>query len=397
MNSASPGGYVQRIAICAQLLLPLALYVSMTFAQHQPQFERAAANNRMHKEPFGKLEGGREADLYILRNKNGMEVAITNYGATIVRMKVPDRHGRIEDVVLGYDNVEGYTVNKPYFGASVGRYANRIAHGKFTLDGHVYTLPKNDGDNTLHGGTTGFNKALWTAKDVSTPAAAAVQMSLLSKDGDQGFPGNLSVDVRFTLADDNSLKIEYAATTDKDTVVNLTNHSYFNLAGQGHGDILGQELTLHANRFTPVNPNLIPTGQISGVKGTPLDFTKSTAIGARINADYEQLKLGRGYDHNFVLDGTSARKAVLAARAYDPGSGRVLEVWTTQPGVQFYSGNFLDGTVAGKGGVKYPRRSGFCLETQHFPDSPNQTKFPSTELKAGRWFRSTTTYKFSTQ
>jgi aldose 1-epimerase len=388
---------VQRIAICAQLLLPLALYVSMTFAQHQPKFERAAANNRMHKEAFGKLADGREADLYILRNKNGTEAAITNYGATIVRLKVPDRHGKIEDVVLGYDNVEGYTVNKPYFGVTVGRYANRIAHGKFTLDGHVYTLPKNDGDNTLHGGTTGFNKALWTAKDVSTPAAASVQMSLLSKDGDQGFPGNMSVDVRFTLSDDNSLKIEYAATTDKDTVVNLTNHSYFNLAGQGHGDILGQQLMLHASRFTPVNANLIPTGEIVSVRGTPLDFTKSTAIGARIDGDYEQLKLGHGYDYNFVLDGTPARKAVLAARAYDPGSGRVLEVWTTQPGVQLYSGNFLDGTVAGKGGVKYPRRSAFCLETQHFPDSPNQPKFPSTELKAGRWFRSTTTYKFSAQ
>ncbi len=384
---------MQRIAIFFQaLLFPLALCLPMVFAQHGTK-----AKSRMQKESFGKTPDGHEADLYILGNKNGMEVAITNYGATIVRMIVPDRHGKFEDVALGFDSLEGYTVNKPYFGATIGRYANRIAHGKFTLDGHVYTLPKNNGDNTLHGGTVGFNKGLWKAEDVSTPAAAAVQMSYVSKDGDQGFPGNMSVDVRFTLSDDNSLKIEYAATSDKDTVVNLTNHSYFNLAGQGHGTILGQEMTLHASRFTPVNANLIPTGQILSVKGTPLDFTKATAIGARINADYEQLKLAHGYDHNFVLDGNPMRKAVLAARAYDPGSGRVLEVWTNQPGIQFYSGNFLDGTVAGKGGVKYPFRSGFALETQHFPDSPNQPKFPSTELKAGRWFRSTTTYKFSTQ
>ena len=384
---------MHRIAIYCQLLVfPLALCLPMVFAQHG-----AGGNSRMHKESFGKTPEGQPADLYILRNKNGMEVAITNYGATIVRMNVPDRHGKFEDVALGYDNLEGYTVNKPYFGATIGRYANRIAHGQFKLHGRIYTLPKNDGDNTLHSGPSGFNKRLWKAKDVSTPEAAAVQMSYLSKDGDQGFPGNMSVEVRFTLADDNSLKIEYAATSDKDTVVNLTNHSYFNLAGQGHGNILGQELTLHASRFTPINRNLIPTGQIAGVKGTPLDFTEQTAIGARISSAYEQIKLAHGYDHNFVLDGNPMRKAVLAARAYDPGSGRVLEVWTTQPGIQFYSGNFLDGTVAGKGGVKYPLRSGFALETQHFPDSPNQPKFPTTELKAGRWFRSTTTYKFSTQ
>jgi aldose 1-epimerase len=369
----------------------------MTYAQKRPKFEEAASNNRMHKESFGKTADGQPADLYILRNKNGMEVAITNYGATVVRIKVPDRHGKIEDVVLGYDNLDGYIHDKAYFGATVGRYANRIAHGKFTLDGHVYTLPKNDGDNTLHGGTSGFNKRLWKAKDASTPAAAALQMSYLSKDGDQGFPGNLSVEVRFTLSDDNSLKIEYAATTDKDTVLNLTNHSYFNLAGQGDGDILKQELMLRASHFTPINSNLIPTGEIASVKGTPLDFTQQASIGARINADYEQLKLARGYDHNFVLDAKAGAKPVLAARAYDPGSGRVLEVWTTQPGIQFYSGNFLDGMVAGKGGVKYPFRSGFCLETQHFPDSPNQPKFPSTELKAGRWFRSTTVDKFSTR
>ena len=389
---------LQRIMFCAQLLLlPLALYVSLTFAQHQPKFERAAANNRMHKESFGKTPDGGQADLYILRNKNGMEVAITDYGATIVRMKVPGRQAKIEDVALGYDSLEGYVNDKAYFGATVGRYANRIAHGQFKLDGHVYNLPKNNGDNTLHGGTSGFNKRLWKAKDVSEPDAAAVQMSYLSKDGDQGFPGNLSVNVRFTLADDNSLKIEYAATSDKDTVVNLTNHTYFNLAGQGHGDVLQQQVMLHASRFTPINADLIPTGALASVKGTPLDFTQSTAIGARINADYEQLKLAHGYDHNFVLDGKPGQKAVLAARAYDPGSGRVLEVWTTQPGIQLYSGNFLDGTVAAKGGVKYGRRSAFCLETQHFPDSPNHPNFPSTELKAGRWFRSTTTYKFSTQ
>lgn len=384
---------MKRIALYCQLLVfPLALCLPFVFAQHGKN-----GTVRMKKEFFGKLPDGRQADLYILRNKNGMEVDITNYGADIVRIKVPDRQGKVEDVALGYDNLEGYIHDKAYFGATVGRYANRIAHGSFKLHGRVYTLPKNDGDNTLHGGTSGFNKRLWKAEDVSTPEAAAVQMSYLSKDGDQGFPGNLSVNVRFTLADDNRLKIEYAATTDKNTVVNLTNHSYFNLAGQGKGDILGQELTLHASRFTPINANLIPTGQIASVKGTPLDFTRPTAIGKRINDDYEQLKLAHGYDHNFVLDGNPMRKMALAARAYDPGSGRVLQIWTTQPGIQFYSGNFLDGTVAGKGGVKYGRRSAFALETQHFPDSPNQPKFPTTELKAGRWFRSTTIYKFSTQ
>jgi|SRR5579871_4922973 len=367
------------------------------FGQHRETSRKAVSNPKIEKQVFGKTADGREADLYTLKNAKGMEVAISTYGATIVRIKVPDRQGKTEDVALGYDSLEGYVHDKAYFGATVGRYANRIAHGKFTLDGHVYMLPKNNGDNTLHGGTVGFNKHIWTAKDVSTPAAPALQMSYLSKNGEEGFPGNLSVEVRFTLNNDNSLKIEYAATSDKDTVVNLTNHSYFNLAGQGHGDILGQEVQLHASRFTPIDANLIPTGEIASVKDTPLDFSKSTAIGARINADYEQLKLAHGYDHNFVLDGNPMRKEVLAARAFDPGSGRVLEVFTTQPGIQLYSGNFLDGTVAGKGGVKYPRRSGFCLETQHFPDSPNHPKFPTTELKAGRWFRSTTTYKFSTQ
>lgn len=347
------------------------------------------------KTSFGKTAEGQSVDLYVLTNKDGMEVAITNYGGAVVSLKVPDRKRQVADVVLGYDSLDGYVNDKAYFGALIGRYGNRIAHGQFTLDGVTYKLAKNNGDNTLHGGTRGFNKAVWSAKDISSKAAQALQLNYLSKEGEEGYPGNLNVQVVYSLTDANELKIEYNATTDKKTVLNLTNHSYFNLAGQGNGDILGHQLMIAADRFTPVDAGLIPTGELRSVAGTPFDFRSKTAIGARINADDEQLKLGKGYDHNFVLRGKGALG--LAARAGEPNSGRVLEVWTTEPGVQFYTGNFLDGTVHGKEGKTYGFRSAFCLETQHFPDSPNHPDFPSAVLGPGQRFHSLTVYKFATE
>ena len=372
----------------------LALGILVLLAASQP---KSQANSGMLKRAFGKTGDGRQVDLYVLTNKNGIEADITNFGAAVVSLKVPDRHGKTDDVVLGYDDLDGYLHDKSYFGATVGRYANRIAHGKFTLNGTTYTLAKNDRENHLHGGVRGFNKVVWEAKDVSTAGAAALQLNYLSKDGEEGYPGNLSVQVTYTLTNNNELKIDYAATTDKDTVLNLTHHSYFNLAGQGKGDILQHQLLLHASRFTPVDATLIPTGEIRSVKGTPLDFASATAIGSRIGQDDEQLKLGHGYDHNFVLDGGTEGAPVLAAQVYEPSSGRVMEVWTTQPGVQFYSGNFLDDTIRGKSGSTYRRRAAFCLETQHFPDSPNKPNFPSTILKPGSQFKSSTTYKFSSR
>lgn len=351
----------------------------------------AKARSRTQKQSFGKTGDGQQIDLYILTNKNGMEAAITNYGGTVVTLKVPDRNGKLADVVLGYDKLNDYADGRAYFGAIAGRYANRIANAKFTLDGTTYTLPKNDGENHLHGG---FNKRVWTAQDVSSDAGEALELAYLSKDGEEGYPGNLSVKVLYTLTEQNELKIEYSATTDKDTVVNFTNHSYFNLAGQGNGNILQQQLMIRADRFTPIDATSIPTGELRSVKGTPFDFTNATAIGARIDQDDQQLRMGRGYDHNWVLNGGTAGALSLAAQAYDPQSGRLLEVWTTEPGLQFYAGNFLDG-IRGRDGKIYNRRDAFCLETQHFPDSPNHPNFPSTVLKPGQHFQSTTVYKFS--
>lgn len=346
------------------------------------------------KESFGKTSGGEQIDVYTLSNKKGMEVSITNFGATVVTLKVPDRAGKAADVVLGYDTLDGYEKGTSYFGATVGRYGNRIAGGKFTLDGKTYTLPKNNGENTLHGGIVGFNKKVWKAREVASKGGAALEMTYLSPDGEEGFPGNLSVKVVFTLpAEGNELKIDYNATTDKDTVLNLTNHSYFNLAGEGNGDILDHVLTLHAKQFTPVDKGLIPTGQLRNVAGTPFDFNSATAIGKRINESDEQLVLGKGYDHNWVLTRAGGGLSI-AAEAYDPKSGRKLEVLTTEPGVQFYSGNFLDG-AKGKGNKPYPQRAALCLETQHFPDSPNHADFPSTVLKPNAVFHSQTVFRFS--
>ncbi len=352
---------------------------------------------KVQVQPFGAISSGQKTDLYVLTNRKGMVVAITNYGATVVSIKVGDRTGHVDDVTLGFDSASEYEAGKAYFGATVGRYGNRIAHGQFVLDGKTYTLPKNNGDNTLHGGISGFNKKIWTAKEIPSRDGVAVQFSYVSPDGEEGFPGTLTTTVEFTLfKDKNELKIDYRAVTDKPTVVNLTNHSYFNLAGQKQGTILEQTMQLNASKFTPVDAGLIPTGELRDVKSTPFDFRQPVAIGKRIDDADEQLKFGQGYDHNWVLDRKPGNTGLgLAATARDPKSGRVLEVLTTEPGVQFYTGNFLDGTVPGKGGYKYPRRSAFCLETQHFPDSPNHANFPSTTLLPGKEYRSTTIFRFS--
>ena len=348
----------------------------------------------MQKQEWGKTADGEQVYLFTLSNKKGMEAAVTTYGGAVVSLKVADRKGEFADVVQGYKDVDGYVTDKGYFGALIGRYGNRIAHGEFKLDGKTYNIPKNDGANSLHGGAKGFNKKVWTAKDVSGAAGQALELTYLSKDGEEGFPGNLSVTVVYTLTENNELKIDYSATTDKDTVLNLTNHSYFNLAGAGSGDILSHELMVPASRYTPVDSGLIPTGELAPVRGTPFDFTKLTVIGSRINDDNEQLKLGKGYDHNFVLDGAMGTMH-KAAEVYEPKSGRVMDVTTLEPGVQFYTGNFLDGTVTGKDGKVYNHRYALCLETQHFPDSPNHPNFPTTELKPGHRYHTTTVYKFS--
>jgi len=353
----------------------------------------ATANRGIKKNAFGKTAEG-QVDLYTLTNRNGIEVRITNYGGRVVSLLAPDRHGKVADVVLGFDNLDDYLGNNPFFGALVGRYANRIAKARFTLDGVEYKLAQNNGPNSLHGGLKGFDKVIWPARELSK-GPPTLELTYVSQDGEEGYPGKLTAKVVYALTDNNELRIDYTATTDKDTVLNLTNHSYFNLAGQGTGDILKHEIMINADRFTPVDATLIPTGELRQVQGTPLDFRQAMAIGARIDADDEQLKFGKGYDHNFVINHTG-RGLSLAARVTEPESGRVMEVFTTQPGVQFYTGNFLDGTVHGKGGKAYGRRSAFCLETQHFPDSPNQPKFPSAELKPGQTYHQTTAFKFST-
>jgi len=378
------------------VILTLLLTLAVAWAGAESVKTQSKTHSVLKTQPFGKLADGQEISLYTLSNKKGMEVSIITYGGAVQALKVPDKKGTVADVVLGYDDLEGYVNDKAYFGALIGRYGNRIARGKFVLDGITYNVPINDGPNSLHGGKVGFNKRVWTAKDVSGSAGQALELTYLSKDGEEGYPGDLSVKVIYTLpAETNELKIDYSAITDKDTVTNLTNHSYFNLAGQGNGDILGNQLTLRADRFTPVDSTLIPTGELRSVKGTPFDFTHSTQVGARINADDEQLKFGRGYDHNWVLNNGAKGTLEMAAEVYEPASGRVLEVLTTQPGIQFYTGNFLDGTVRGKGGIMYRRRSALCLETQHFPDSPNHPDFPSTELKPGQHLHTTTIYRFS--
>jgi len=349
---------------------------------------------RVTQSSFGKTADRTAVDLYTLRNKNGMEAAIMTYGGIVVSLKTPDRNGNIDDVVLGFDSLDGYLKGHPYFGALIGRYGNRIGKARFTLNGKEYTLAKNNGENHLHGGIKGFDKAVWKGMDI--PNSAAIELRYTSKDGEEGYPGTLQATVVYWLTDRDELKIDYTASTDRDTVLNLTNHMYFNLAGAGNGDILGHEMTIFADRFTPVDAGLIPTGELRAVSGTPFDFTQPHLVGERINAADEQIRIGKGYDHNFVLNsgiGTLAQ----AARVREPRSGRVMEVMTTEPGVQFYTGNFLDGSLRGKGGKVYGARSAFCLETQHFPDSPNKPGFPPVVLRVGERYQSTTVYRFSVQ
>lgn len=348
----------------------------------------------MKKTTIGKLADGSAVNRYDIDNGRGLAVSIINYGATITEIRVPDANGKVGDVTLGFSTLEEYLAGSPFFGCIVGRYGNRIAYGKFTLDGKTYTLATNNGPHHLHGGNRGFDKALWTEQLWETnDHGGKLVLSHLSPDGDEGYPGNLKVSVAYHVTKDNELRIEYQATADKATPVNLTNHAYFNLKGHGEGDILGHELAIFAEKFTPVDKTLIPTGELRSVRGTPLDFRQPAKIGARIEADDEQIKFGGGYDHNFVL-AEKPRELTLAAKVVEPTTGRWMEVLTTEPGVQLYTGNFLDGSNVGKNGKSYQRRGAFCLETQHFPDSPNQPKFPTTTLKPGEKFRSSTVYRF---
>ena len=353
-------------------------------------------NSLVKKQAYGQMPDGTPVDMYILTN-GGMEAHIITYGGAVTSLTAPDKAGKYADVVLGMDNLAGYLQKPPYFGALIGRYGNRIGGGTFHLDGKLYTLPKNDPADkpvcTLHGGPEGFDKRVWKGAEVANPDGPSVELTYVSKDGEEGFPGTLTTHVIYTLGK-NELKIAYTATTDKDTVLNLTNHSYFNLAGAGVGDILQHQVMINADRFTPVGAGLIPTGEFKAVAGTPFDFNKPTAIGARIEQNDPQLKLGGGYDHNWVLNRNLAG-LTKAAEVYEPKSGRVMEVLTSEPGLQFYSGNFLDGTFHGKGGKAYTKRSAFCMETQHYPDSPNKSNFPSTVLKPGQTYKSTTIYRFS--
>lgn len=371
--------------------LHLALMIGIAACSGRPAGEPKAQERHVTREPFGVTPSGEAVELFTLTNAHGLRVRAMTYGGIIVSLEAPDRRGTPGDVVLGYDSLAGYLRDSPYFGAIVGRYGNRIAKGRFTLDGKEYRLAVNNGPNHLHGGVRGFDKVVWHAEPFDDARGAGVVLTHTSPDGDEGYPGTLNAKVTYTLTDRNELRIEYEATTDQATPVNLTQHSYFNLAGSG--DILGHELMIAADSFTPVDSTLIPTGAIAPVAGTPFDFRAPHTIGERIGADNEQLRFGGGYDHNFVLT-RSGTGLALAARVHDPVSGRTLEIRTTEPGIQFYSGNFLDGSITGKRGVVYAHRTGLALETQHFPDSPNHPNFPSTILAPGQVYRSSTVWTF---
>ncbi|MHC4911970.1 MAG: aldose epimerase family protein [Planctomycetota bacterium] len=341
----------------------------------------------IEKQDFGKTPDGESVDLYTLTNTNGLKTQIMTYGGIVTTLHVPDRDGNLGDIVLGYDTLDEYIKDNPYFGALIGRCGNRLGKGRFTLNGVEYTVATNNDENHLHGGIKGFDKVVWDAEQVQTDEGPALKLTYLSKDGEEGYPGNLNCTVIYTLTDNDELKVSYEAETDKDTIVNLTHHSYFNLAGHGSGDILGHELMLNADNYTPVDEGLIPTGEIRPVKDTPMDFTKPMAVGARID------QVEGGYDHNYVINNSDGPLA-LAASVYEPKTGRVMEVSTTEPGIQFYSGNFLDGSIKGKRAV-YNKHNGFCLETQHFPDAPNKPDFPSIALKPGEKYTHLTVHKFS--
>lgn len=350
----------------------------------------------MTRSPFGTLPDGQAVEAFTLTNANGMEVKAITYGGIITSLKVPDKAGHIGDVVLGYDTLQGYLDKSPFFGTIVGRYGNRIGKGQFTIDGTTYTLPRNNGENHLHGGPQGFDKKVWKAEPFERADGVGIVFTHTSPDGDMGYPGTLQARVTYTLTPDNTLRFDYEATTDRTTPVNLTQHTYFNLAGAGNGDILGHEIAFVADRYTPVDKGLIPTGELASVEGTPFDFRKATTIGARIDADHAQIALGGGYDHNMVFTRTGAGLERVVS-VHEPTTGRTMDMATTQPATQFYTGNFLDGTITGKDGKVYPKRSGFCLETQHYPDSPNKPLFPTTLLKPGETYRQSTAYTFGTR
>ncbi len=385
-SSRSSGPYVTLSSV-------VAAAISLLILTGCGAREERQAMLAYQQEPYGTTGDGAPVQLYTLSNANGVRVAITNYGGIVTRLLVPDRDGNLGDVVLGYDSLSDYLTASPYFGAIVGRHGNRIAKGRFTLDGVEYRLATNDGANHLHGGLKGFDKVVWDAEPYRAEDEVGLRLSYVSEDGEEGYPGRLAVTVTYALTNSDELRIEYRAETDKPTAVNLTHHSYFNLAGHASGDILGHELMINADQFTPVDEGLIPTGELRDVTGTPLDFRSATAIGARIDEDDEQLRFGGGYDHNWVLNDYDGSLR-LVARGHEPTSGRVMEVSTMEPGMQFYSGNFLDGSNVGKGGAPYQHRAGFCLETQHFPDSPNHPEFPSTVLRPGEVYESTTIYRF---
>lgn len=374
----------------------LLAIVSLLFScqgENQSQSDESATGNGLSVavEESGKTPEGATIHLFTLKNKNGVEARVIDFGATLTALIAPDRQGNMADITLGFDQADAYTGSHPYFGSTVGRYGNRIALAKFSIDGQEYSLAANNGVNHLHGGVNGFGRVMWTGKEITREDAVGVELTYTSADGEEGYPGKLDVITRFLLNNENELRLEYEAVTDKKTVINLTNHAYFNLAVSG--DILDHEVMIMADGFTPVDEGLIPTGEIQPVEGTPFDFRVPTAIGARINADDEQIRFGGGYDHNFVF--SSGEGMQKRAEVYDPSSGRVLEVLTEEPGVQFYSGNFLNGSITGKGGKTYAIRNGFCLETQHFPDSPNQPQFPSTVLSPGETYRTATTWRVS--
>ena len=374
----------------------IPLFVALTLAAGTAAAQQAPTRTKgpsVTRAPFGHTKDGTPVEIYTLENARGMKIRVMTYGGIIQQIMAPDREGHLADVVLGFDSLEGYVKESPYFGAIVGRYANRIAHGQFTLDGKTYHLPINNGPNSLHGGLVGFDKVVWHAEPFTHGDSVGLVLTHSSPNGDQGYPGDLHVRVTYTLTPMDEIVVDYHATTDKATPINVSQHSYFNLKGEGNGDILGHILTIHASHYTPIDSTFIPTGQIESLEGSPLNFEKPTAIGKRINEPNQQLVFAHGYDHNYVLDRTGPGM-FHAVHVLEPTTGRTLDVYTTQPGLQFYSGNFLDGTIHGKSGHVYVHRGGFCLETQHYPDSPNHANFPSTILRPGETFHQVTVFKF---